>query len=58
MSDNVSNMIEYTTGIQFGEATANIDLKNEVYIQEAIKELVRNKTLVIIAHTLNIIRGR
>ncbi|MDD3225895.1 MAG: ATP-binding cassette domain-containing protein, partial [Clostridium sp.] len=38
------------------EATANIDPENEVYIQEAINELVKNKTLVIIAHRLNTIK--
>lgn len=38
------------------EATANIDPENEAYIQEAINELVKNKTLIVIAHRLNTIR--
>ena len=38
------------------EATANVDADNESYIQEAISELCRGKTLVVIAHRLNTIR--
>ena len=37
------------------EATASIDLDNERYIQEAISELVKGKTLIVIAHRLNTI---
>lgn len=40
------------------EATASVDLDNERYIQEAITELVRGKTLLVIAHRLNTIRAR
>lgn len=39
------------------EATSNIDPDNEVYIQEAINELVKDKTLIVIAHRLNTIKG-
>ncbi len=38
------------------EATANVDADNESYIQEAITELCRGKTLLVIAHRLNTIR--
>ena len=38
------------------EATASVDLDNERHIQEAITELVRGKTLLVIAHRLNTIR--
>lgn len=38
------------------EATASVDVDNESYIQEAISELVKNKTLLVIAHRLNTIR--
>lgn len=37
------------------EATASLDPENELYIQEAINDLVRNKTVVVIAHRLNTI---
>lgn len=39
------------------EATASVDTDNESYIQEAIDELVRGKTLLVIAHRLNTIRS-
>lgn len=39
------------------EATANVDADNESYIQEAISELCRGKTLIVIAHRLNTIRN-
>lgn len=38
------------------EATASLDPENELHIQDAINDLVRNKTVVIIAHRLNTIR--
>jgi ATP-binding cassette subfamily B protein len=38
------------------EATASVDADNERYIQEAISELCRGKTLLVIAHRLNTIR--
>ncbi|MDO4753658.1 MAG: ABC transporter ATP-binding protein [Bacillota bacterium] len=43
--------------ILLDEATAGIDPENEKYIQEAIDELVKNKTLVVIAHRLATIRN-
>ena len=39
------------------EATASVDADNEVYIQQAMSELCRNKTVLVIAHRLNTIRG-
>lgn len=38
------------------EATASVDVDNERYIQEAVSELVRGKTLLVIAHRLHTIR--
>lgn len=38
------------------EATASVDADNERYIQEAISELCRGKTLIVIAHRLNTIQ--
>lgn len=39
------------------EATASVDADNESYIQQAISELCRGKTLLVIAHRLNTIRN-
>lgn len=39
------------------EATASVDADNESYIQQAISELCKGKTLLVIAHRLNTIMG-
>ena len=39
------------------EATASLDPENEVLIQEAISELVRGRTVIVIAHRLKTIAG-
>ena len=38
------------------EATSSLDAINEVAVQQAIAELVRGKTVVVVAHRLNSIR--
>ncbi len=39
------------------EATASVDADNEAFIQQAMSELCRDKTVLVIAHRLNTIRG-
>ena len=39
------------------EATASVDADNERYIKEAMSELCRNKTVLVIAHRLNTVRN-
>lgn len=39
------------------EATASIDPENEVLIQEAISELVKGRTVIVIAHRLRTVAG-
>ena len=39
------------------KATASVDADNESYIQQAISELCKGKTLLVIAHRLNTIVG-
>ncbi|MCR5638060.1 MAG: ABC transporter ATP-binding protein/permease [Lachnospiraceae bacterium] len=39
------------------EATASIDADNERYIKEAMSELCKNKTVLVIAHRLNTIQS-
>lgn len=39
------------------EATASLDPENEVLIQEAISSLIKNRTVIVIAHRLKTISG-
>ena len=39
------------------EATASLDPENEVMIQEAISALIRNRTVIVIAHRLKTVAG-
>ena len=39
------------------EVTASVDADNETYIQQAITELVKGKTLIVIAHRLHTIQN-
>ena len=45
-------MLKSADTIILDEASAYADPENEVYIEEAIQELVKNKTLIVIAHRL------
>lgn len=43
--------------ILLDEATASLDVENETLIQSALSELVRNKTVLVIAHRMRTIVG-
>lgn len=39
------------------EATASLDVENETMIQESLSKLIRNKTVLIIAHRMRTVSG-
>lgn len=39
------------------EATASLDVENETLVQEAVSNLVKNKTVLIIAHRMRTVAG-
>ena len=43
--------------ILLDEATASLDVKNETYIQESLSRLVKDKTVIIIAHRMRTVAG-
>ena len=43
--------------ILLDEATASMDVENESMVQEALSELLRNKTVLVIAHRMRTIAG-
>ena len=45
-------MLKSADVVILDEASAYADPENEVYIEEAIQELVKNKTLIVVAHRL------
>lgn len=50
-------MLKNAKLVLLDEATAGIDPDNEKFIQEAIKNLVKDKTLIVIAHRLSTIQN-
>lgn len=43
--------------ILLDEATASLDVENETMIQEALSRLIKNKTVLIIAHRMRTVTG-
>ena len=43
--------------ILLDEATASLDVENETAVQEAISRLVKDKTVLIIAHRMRTVAG-
>jgi ATP-binding cassette subfamily B protein len=50
-------MISNCSILILDEATSSIDTRTEIYIQEALKKLMKNKTTFIIAHRLSTIKN-
>ncbi len=49
-------MLKNAPIVLLDEATASLDPENELHIQQAINELVKNRTVVVIAHRLNTVK--
>lgn len=43
--------------ILFDEATASLDVENETSIQTALSRLIKNKTVLLIAHCMRMVAG-
>ncbi len=39
------------------EATASLDVENETKVQEALSHLIKNKTVMVIAHRMRTVAG-
>ena len=51
------SLIKDAPSILFDEVTANVDAENEQLIQTALQELLKNKTVIMIAHKLSTIQN-
>ena len=43
--------------ILLDEATASLDVENETHIQQALSRLIKNKTVLVIAHRMRTVAG-
>lgn len=43
--------------ILLDEATASLDVENETFIQESLSRLIKDKTVIIIAHRMRTVAG-
>ena len=48
-------MLKESEIVLLDEATASLDAENEFWVQKAINNLIKNKTVIVIAHRLNTI---
>ena len=50
-------MLKGTPIVILDEATASLDVENETFIQESLSRLVKDKTVIIIAHRMRTVAG-
>ena len=56
MKKNARALLKDAPIVLLDEATASLDPENEIYIQRAIQALVKDKTVIVIAHKLSTIQ--
>ena len=61
-TDTLEAMLNEHHGIKgedilMDEATASLDVENETFIQESLSRLVKDKTVIIIAHRMRTVAG-
>ena len=57
VGDDEDGLVFYAPIILLDEATASLDVENETAIQEALSRLIKNKTVLIIAHRMRTVAG-
>ena len=56
-NSTLKRFLQFGIAIKRGEATASLDVENETAIQEALSRLIKNKTVLIIAHRMRTVAG-
>ena len=56
-NSTLKRLLQFGIAIKRGGATASLDVENETAIQEALSRLIKNKTVLIIAHRMRPVAG-
>ena len=56
-NSTLKRFLQFGIAIKRGGATASLDVENETAIQEALSWLIKNKTVLIIAHRMRTVAG-
>ena len=56
-NSTLKRLLQFGIAIKRGGATASLDVENETAIQGALSRLIKNKTVLIIAHRMRTVAG-
>ena len=56
-NSTLKRFLQFDIAIKRGGATASLDVENETAIQGALSRLIKNKTVLIIAHLMRTVAG-
>ena len=56
-NSTLKRFLQFGIAIKRDEATASLDVENETAIQEVLSRLIKNKTVLIIAHRMRTVAG-